>query len=34
VKALAARYKVSTHAMSIRLGNLASRPSTGTRQMA
>lgn len=26
VKALAARYKVSTHAMSIRLGNLATRP--------
>jgi Zn-dependent peptidase ImmA (M78 family) len=26
VKALATRYKVSTHAMSIRLGNLATRP--------
>jgi Zn-dependent peptidase ImmA (M78 family) len=26
VKMLAARYKVSTHAMSIRLGNLAARP--------
>ncbi len=34
VKALAARYKVSTHAMSIRLGNLASRPSPGSNHMA
>lgn len=33
VKALAARYKVSTHAMSIRLGNLASRPLPGARQV-
>jgi Zn-dependent peptidase ImmA (M78 family) len=34
VKALAARYKVSPHAMSIRLGNLASRPLPGARQVA
>lgn len=31
VKELAARYKVSTHAMSIRLGNLAARPTTFAR---
>jgi Zn-dependent peptidase ImmA (M78 family) len=31
VKALAARYKVSTQAMSIRLGNLTARPGTITK---